>query len=191
MNRILPLALTALFAAPAFAEPVKYDLDPTHSAAAFSYSHLGFSTTRGIFGGVTGTIDFDAEAPENSAVEISFPIAGLATGDAGRDGHFLSGDFFDAAKSEVVTFKSTSIEVTGEDTGLITGDLSLNGVTKEIVIDAKLNFAGTHPMANTEWLGFDGTVTLIRSDFGLGMFAPAIADEVLVEVSIEAGKAAE
>lgn len=177
----------ALAASAALAEPVNYDFDTTHSQVVFDYSHLGFSTTTGMFSGITGKIAFDAEDPANSSVEASFPIASLMTGDAGRDKHFQSPDFFgsDAAAPEV-TFVSTSIEVTGDDSALITGDLTLNGVTKETVLDTKLNQQGDHPMANKPWIGFDATTTLLRSDFNLGMFAPAVGDEVEVRISVEA-----
>jgi polyisoprenoid-binding protein YceI len=72
---------------------------------------------------------------------------------------------------------------------LITGDLTLNGITKPVVLDAKLNQAGDHPMANKPWAGFDATTTLIRSDFEVGSFAPFVSDEVEVMISIEAMKA--
>ncbi|WP_411957881.1 YceI family protein [Paracoccus homiensis] len=177
----------ALAASAALAEPVTYDFDTSHSQIVFDYNHLGFSTTTGMFSGITGKIAFDAEDPANSSVEASFPIASLMTGDEGRDKHFLSADFFgsDAATPEV-TFVSTGIEVTGDNTALITGDLTLNGVTKETVLDTTLNQQGNHPMQNKPWMGFDATTTLLRSDFNLGMFAPAVGDEVEVKISVEA-----
>jgi polyisoprenoid-binding protein YceI len=101
----------------------------------------------------------------------------------------MSADFFAATEDEMVTFTSTSIELTGEDTALITGDLTLNGITKPIVLDAKLNQVGDHPMANKPWAGFDATTTLIRSEFEVGNFAPFVSDEVEVMISIEAMKA--
>ena len=101
----------------------------------------------------------------------------------------MSDDFFGATDEDLVTFTSTSIEITGDDTALITGDLTLNGVTKSVVLDAKLNQAGMHPMANQEWAGFDATTTLLRTDYGLGAFAPYVSDEVEVKISVEAMKA--
>ncbi len=91
----------------------------------------------------------------------------------------------------MITFTSTGIEVTGESTALITGDLTVNDVTKSVVLDAKLNQVGTHPVENREWAGFDATTTLTRSDFDLGAFAPFISDEVEVMISIEAMRAGE
>ena len=91
----------------------------------------------------------------------------------------------------MVTFKSTAIEVTGEKTAKITGDLTLNDVTKSVVLDAVLNQVGEHPMAKMPWAGFSATTTLLRSDYNLGKFAPFVSDEVQVQMSIEASKAAE
>lgn len=167
----------------------KYVLDASHSQIVFSYNHLGYSTTYGMFSGFDGEIQFDQEDPAASSVAVSFPVASMLTGWEARLGHFLSADFFDATEDELVTFVSTSIEVTGENTALITGDLTLNDVTKSVVLDAKLNQAGDHPMAGQPWAGFDATTTLVRSDFNLGQFAPFVSDEVPVMISVEAMKA--
>lgn len=167
----------------------KYMLDASHSQIVFSYNHLGFSTTFGMFSGFEGEIMFDQDDPSASSVSVSMPVMSMFTGWEQRDGHFMSGDFFGATEDDMITFTSTTIEVTGDDTAVITGDLSMNGMTKSVALDAKLNQVGTHPMANTEWAGFDATTTLLRSDFGLGAFAPAVSDEVEVTISIEAQKA--
>ncbi|MAC81233.1 MAG: hypothetical protein CML66_24605 [Rhodobacteraceae bacterium] len=173
----------------AFAAPEEYVLDSSHSQIVFSYNHLGFSTGYGMFSGFEGTIEFDAEDPASSTVSVSMPVESMITGWQPRFDHFMSDDFFGASDDDVVTFTSTSIEVTGDDTALITGDLTLNGVTKEVVLDTKLNQAGEHPMEGKRWLGFAATTTLVRSDYNLGMFAPYVSDEVQVEISIEAMKA--
>ncbi len=182
------IALAAVLASPAaLAEAVKYDLDPSHSQILFGYDHLGYSTTWGMFSGFEGTIEFDREAPENSSVEVSFPVRSMFTGWEARFNHFMANDFFGADEDELVTFTSTAIEVTGETTALITGDLTLNGVTQSVVLDAVLNATGTHPQAQKEWAGFDATTTLLRSDYNVGAFAPFVSDEVQVQISIEAG----
>lgn len=190
MIRLSPLALAALLAAsPALAAPESYVLDASHSQIVFSYNHLGFSTSYGMFSGFEGTISFDAEAPAASTVAVSFPVRSMLTGWQERFDHFMSKDFFDAGADEMVTFASTGIEVTGDTTAKITGDLTLNGVTKPVVLDARLNQKGDHPMMNKPWLGFDATATVLRSDFGLGMFAPFIGDDVQISISVEAMKA--
>jgi polyisoprenoid-binding protein YceI len=186
-SMILAAALT-LGASSAFAAD-KYELDASHSQIVFSYNHLGFSTTYGMFSGFEGEIMFDAENAAASSVNVAMPVKSMFTGWEKREGHFMSDDFFGAKDGDMVTFASTAIEVTGDDTAKITGDLSMNGVTKSVVLDAKLNKAGDHPRAGTPWAGFDATTQLLRSDFNLGMFAPFVSDEVSVQISIEAMKA--
>jgi polyisoprenoid-binding protein YceI len=194
MIRTLSMASAAALAAiavttPAQADPVAYTIDASHAQALFSYNHLGMSTTFGMFSGWEGEIMFDADSPENSSVTASIPTLSMFTGWEDRDGHFQSDDFLGTSEDDVVTFTSTSIEVTGDDTALITGDLTINDVTKSIVLDTTLNFAGTHPspMANgADAIGFTGTTTILRSDFEAGAFAPFVSDEVEVTISLEA-----
>ncbi len=187
-----PLAIAAamlMAASSAFAAPEKYTLEASHSQILFSYDHLGFSTTFGMFSGFEGEIMFDQEDPANSSVSVSMPARSMLTGWEARFNHFMADDFFAATEDELVTFTSTGIEVTGENTALITGDLTVNDVTKEVVLDAVMNKAGDNPMSGKAWAGFDATTTILRSDFNLGAFAPAVGDEVEVMISIEAGKA--
>ncbi|QUJ77390.1 YceI family protein [Sulfitobacter albidus] len=167
----------------------KYTLDSSHSQVVFSYNHLGFSTTYGMFSGFEGEIMFDAENPEASSVSVSMPTKSMFTGWEQREAHFMSDDFFGATDEDVITFTSTGIEVTGDNTAKITGDLTMNDVTKSVVLDATLNQAGDNPMAGKPWLGFDATTTLLRSDFNVGKFAPNVSDEVEVQISLEAGAA--
>ena len=181
------LLAAALVAAPfaAQAEPEAYTLDASHSQILFSYNHLGYSTTWGMFSGFEGDIQFDQEDPANSSVSVSFPVRSMFTGWEGRFEHFMSADFFGAEEDEMVTFTSTSIEVTGETTANIIGDLTLNGVTKPVTLAATLNQTGDHPMENKPWAGFDATTTLLRSDFEDGALEPFVSYEVEVQISIE------
>lgn len=181
-------ACLAALALPAQATD-RYELDPSHSQALFSYQHLGYSTTWGLFSGFEGEIAFDRDAPETSTVNVSIPVKKLFTGWEERDATFLSGDFFGADENDRVTFTSTAIEVTGETTGRITGDLTLNGITQSVVLETTLNRQGPHPVEGKDWLGFSAETVLKRSDFDMGAFTPFISDEVKVHISIEAGKA--
>jgi len=171
------------------AAPEAYVLDASHSQIVFSYNHLGYSTTYGMFSGFEGEIAFDQDDPAASSVTVSFPVMSMMTGWEKRFGHFMSGDFFGATEDEMVTFTSTGIEVTGDNTAMITGDLTLNDVTKPVVLEAKLNQASNHPMQEKPWAGFDATATILRSDFNVGNFAPFVSDEVEIMISIEAMKA--
>ncbi len=187
---LIAAALATAVATSAFAAPEKYNLDPGHSNVLFSFNHLGFANIYGMFSGFDGEIMFDQENPANSSVKVEFPIKTMLTGWEKRFAHFMSADFFDATDEEMVTFVSTSIEVTGDTTALITGDLTLNGVTKSVVLDAKLNsVVEEHPLNKKQWAGFDATTTLVRSDYNVGNFAPFVSDEIPVIISIEAGKA--
>ena len=183
---IASAAAAAALSSPAFASSEAYILDASHSQIVFSYDHLGYSTTYGMFSGFEGEIAFDKENPAASSVSVSFPVRTMLTGWEERFEHFMADDFFAATDDDMVTFVSTGIEVTGENTALITGDLTMNDMTKSVVLDATLNQMGDHPMANKPWAGFDATTTLLRSDFGVGAFAPFVSDEVEVLISIEA-----
>ncbi len=190
----LAAAATLALASPALAEPEAYTLDSSHSQVVFSYNHLGFSTTYGMFSGFEGEIMFDEESPENSSVTVSMPVTMMFTGWEQRDQHFMSEDFFNASAqaesgNDIVSFESTSIAVTGDNTADITGNLTMNGITNEVVLATTLNRADINPMAEKPWLGFDATTTLSREAFGVGAFAPAVSDEVEVIISLEAEKA--
>lgn len=185
-------AALSVAATMSFAEAEKYVLDASHSQVVFNYNHLGASTTYGMFSGFEGEIMFDQANPADSSVTVSMPVKSMFTGWEARDGHFMSGDFFGAEDGDLVTFASTSIEVTGEGTAKISGDLTMNDVTKSVVLDAKLNVVGSYPFGPNQgkaWAGFDATTTVVRSDFGLGAFAPAVSDEVQIAISVEALKA--
>lgn len=168
------------------AQAAEWKLDPTHSQIVFSYNHLGFSTTTGMFSGFNGDISFDPENPEASSVSVEIPTESLITGWPDRDAHFLSADFFDKDAAPLITFKSTAIEVTGEKTANITGDLTLNNVTKPVVLETTFNGSQEHPMEKKPWAGFDATAQVLRSDFDMGAFTPFISDEVAINISVEA-----
>lgn len=193
MKTTLIAAALATFATAALAAPETYVLDASHSQVVFSYSHLGFSTSYGMFSGFEGQIKFDAEDPAGSSVTVAMPVQSMLTGWEPRFEHFMSPDFFGADDGDMITFTSTGIEVTGEDTAVITGDLTLNGVTKVVVLEANLNGVTDSypvpPFQGRKAAGFNATTTILRSDFNLGMFVPYVSDEVSLRISIEAMKA--
>lgn len=166
-----------------------YGFDPDHSAITFEYNHMGFSTSPGLIRGVVGVITLDAENPDNSSVEASFPISQILTVAADLDKHMLGEDMFNSPDaSQMVMFKSTKVDVDDDkDEAKVTGDLTLNGVTKSVVLDVELEKAGIHPMTNKPTLGFEAETEILRSDFNLGLFAPAVSDKVKIELFIEAG----
>lgn len=165
-----------------------YAFDPAHSQIVFEYDHLGFSTSHGIVNGVTGTVMLDQANPANSSVQAQFPLSAMVTIAQQLDDHLLSADFFNAAGDTQVTFKSTSVEPDGDDEAKVTGDLTMNGITKPITLDVEVNKAGPHPMGGKPTVGFHIEGKLLRSDFNLGAMAPAIEDEIEFDIAVEASK---
>ncbi|WJS84436.1 YceI family protein [Paracoccus sp. TOH] len=183
-------AVAVLGAGAAMAAPVQYDFDPAHSQVVFDYDHMGFSTSTGIINGVTGKLMLDAENPANSSVEATIPLSGLRTPSPELDKHLFGADFFNTdAAGAVATFKSTKVELDGDKEAKVTGDLTLNGVTKPVVLDVDLNQVAAHPMVGKEAAGFDAEAEIKRTEFNLGKFAPAVEDEVEIKITVEAVKA--
>ena len=166
-----------------------YTFDPAHSQAMFSYDHMGFSTSRGFVNGIAGTITLDPADPSKSSVEASFPLSALRTVDAELDEHLMGPDFFNVTGDmPIVTFKSTSVVADGDDEARVTGDLTLNGITKPVVLEVEFDGAGLDPMTQAETVGFSAETQIRRSDFNLNAFVPAVSDEVEIEINVEAKK---
>lgn len=192
MNRFL--ATTAVLSGIAMAstssvrasDAATYAFDKSHTDIIVSWSHFGFSTSTGEFLDYDGTVVIDETNPENSSIDITLNIAGFDTDWEKREGHFSSADFFDTANHPIATFKSTAVELTGEKTATVTGDLTIKGVTKPVDLDVTLNAIGNSPVVEGLYVaGFDATATFLRSDFDLGLYAPAVSDEVTVTISTE------
>lgn len=181
----LGLALAA-FAATAAAAPVSYEIDAGHTDVIAQWNHLGFSNPTAHFGQVEGTIVYDADDVAASSVEVTLPLSGLNSHVARFDEHLRNADFFDAAQFPVATFRSTRVEAEGEQRLKVTGDLTIKGITRPVVLDVVLNKAGPHPRSNKPTIGFDATATVLRSEFGLGRGAPAVSDEVKIRITTEA-----
>ena len=188
MRAMNVLALAALLGASfaAQAAPVTYKLDPSHTMVLFSWNHFGYSNPTANLGIGEGTVVYDEAKPANSSVEVSLPLANLDTHVSALDEHLKKPDFFDAAKYPVVTFKSTRVEPLGGNKFKVTGDLTVHGVTKPVVLDATLNKAGMQPMLKVPAIGFDATATIKRSDFGMGAYVPNVSDEVQIRITTEA-----
>ena len=178
-------AAIALLSSPATAAPVAYELDPAHTNVVASWNHLGFSNPVAHFGDVEGTLVYDAEDVAASSVEVTIPVAGVDGHSDRFNTHLRSADLFDLAAFPDITFRSTQVESTGADTLRITGDLTIRGVTKPVVLDATLNGAGKHPMSGRPAIGFDATTTVKRSDFGLDYALPAVSEEIAIRITTE------
>lgn len=189
MRRIaLAALLSSALAAPALAAET-YVLDPSHARLSFTVGHLGFSDVLGMFDTIEGTLTLDEETPANSSVSITIDASSIDTGWDPRDQHIRTADFLDVENAPEITFQSTSVEVTGEDTATVTGDLTLLGNTQSITLDVTLNQLGDNPLSGTPTVGFDATTTIDRTAFGNETYAPAIAAELPVVASFEFTKA--
>lgn len=158
-----------------------YDVDPHHTQVVWSVDHLGISTLYGMFGEMTGALTLDPKAPQNAKLNITIPVSGLTVTSAAFAKHLSTPDFFDAAKYPTATFVSTGVKANGTK-ATITGDLTLHGVTKPVTIEASFQGAGPNPMSKVENIGFSGMATIKRSEFGLGMAAPMVSDEVKLKI---------
>lgn len=188
MFRKTLLALALGFAsASSFAASETYTIDTTHTQTIFSWNHFGYSNPTANFDKINGTITFDAADASKSSVDVTIAIDSINSHVAKFDEHLKSADFFDVAKFPTATFKSSKVEKgTAKDSYKVTGDLTIHGVTKSVTIDATLNGVGVHPMKKVPAIGFDGTVEIKRSDFGLGKYVPNVSDEVKIRITTEA-----
>jgi len=172
----------------AFAEVVKYQIEPNHSHVTWSASHFGFSNQTGKFSDLSGEINFDAKKPQNSSVDVVIKIASLTTGLTKFDGHLKSAELLDADKFATAKFVSKKINVTGKNKAKIEGELTLHGVTKPVVLDAKFNKADVSVVTQKETVGFAATATIKRSEFGINYAIPSVSDEVKIVIEVEANK---
>lgn len=189
-NRLF-LALTALAVAlvqTASAAVETYKIDPVHSSVGFSIRHF-VSKVPGTFTKFSGNITVDRDNLEKSSVEATVEVTSVNTANEKRDAHLQSPDFFDTAKFATATFKSKAWKKTGEDTFDVSGDLTLHGVTKEVVLKTKLLGFG-EGMKGAKLSGWEITAVINKADFGVSgpaMLGKALGNEVTLNIGIEAG----
>jgi polyisoprenoid-binding protein YceI len=189
-TRIIVLA-AALAASPALAAET-YEFDKSHTTVAFQVRHI-FTMLGGKFQDFSGTIRIDRAKPEASSVEFTIKADSIFTNDAKRDAHLKSPDFFDAPTHPTITFRSTSMKPNGKDSWLVTGDLTMRGMTKPVTLPVTFLGEGKDPWGN-EKVGFETSTTLNRKDYGinwnkaLDQGGVLVGDEVKVQVSVEANK---
>jgi polyisoprenoid-binding protein YceI len=163
-----------------------WNIDPAHSGAEFKVKHMMISNVKGKFSGLSGVLKLDETNYTRSTVEASIPVSTVNTGDEKRDGHLVSADFFDAEKFPAMTFKSTRIESVGGGDYEVTGDLTIHGVTKPVVLKLEdVSEPSKDPWGNHR-IGLSGTTRINRKDFDLGWNAALETGGVLVgeEVTI-------
>ncbi len=186
-NLLAAAAMSLVLAAgAALAAPLTYKIDANHTDVVASWSHFGFSNPIAHFGQADGFITYDPANVAASKVEVTLPLSGLNSHVPDFDAHLRSDDFFDAAKFPNVTFKSTSVKAAGKGKLKVTGDLTIKGITKSVVLDVTINKIGEQPMAKRAAAGFNASTTIKRSDFGVGKYAPNVSDEVKLTITTEA-----
>jgi len=162
-----------------------YVLDPAHGKITWSVDHLGFSTYVGQFTNVAANLDLNVRNPAASKLDASVKMDSVGTFHQGLDRHLRTSDFFDTAKYPTATFRATGIRMIDADSANITGNLTLRGVTKPIVIEADFNQAGVNPVDKMYSVGFDGRAKIKRSDFGINYGLPVLGDEVILHFEAE------
>ncbi|MEU3830274.1 polyisoprenoid-binding protein [Streptomyces sp. SID486] len=161
-----------------------YTIDPAHSTIGFVARHAMVTNVKGGFHDFTGTLHLDGADPTRSTATLDIQMASIDTGNADRDGHLKSADFFKIDEFPAMTFRSTKAESLGGDDYRITGDLSLLGVTKPISIDLEFNGSATDPFGNAR-VGFEGKAEILRSEWGLTWNAALETGGVLISDKIK------
>jgi len=192
----LPLAAQSMqkpgSANPALVTAGTWKVDAGHTQAVWTVDHMGFTPYSGIFGDISGTVTLDPANLAAATVDVTIPVAKVTTPSAGLTAHLLKAapaggkpDFFGAAPADA-RFVSTKVTKTGDTTARIDGNLTLNGVTKPVAIDATFYGAGKTPpmMGGKDGLGFTGKAVIKRSEFGVGYGIPIVGDEVKLDIAL-------
>jgi polyisoprenoid-binding protein YceI len=193
MRFAVPFALVLLSAMAATADPDprlapsgSYAMETRHSQVLFAIPHLGITNYHGRFDRLSGSLKFDATAPEKSTVTATIDMTSIDTPSHELMGELMGAGVFNTAQFPAATFKSTAIAVTGPNTGTITGDLTLHGVTKAVTLNATFGGTTTDPFSGADDIGFHATATVNRKDFGISgmVWDRIVGDEV--QITIEA-----
>ncbi len=185
-------ALLAVPSTEAVAEAQTYQFDKGHTQIRISWNHVGLSEQSALFREYSGNVTFDQQDVTNSSVNVTIDPASVDTGVPDFDDHLKSSDFFHVEEHPEVTFETTEVVQTGPNSGRMTGDLTIKGITKPVTLDITLNYAGEHPLGafidkykGRQAAGFKATGRVLRSEFDLGRNAPLVSDWVDIEINTE------
>lgn len=185
------MAGAAALASCLLAQPTKWHIDPLHSEAHFSVRHMMISTVRGQFGGVRGNVILDRSNPSADTVSATIDCSTINTGEPKRDSDLKGEEFFDVKKYPTMKFQSKKVEVAGEGKLKITGDLTINAITRQVVMDADGPTQEIKDTNNRIKVGVQATTKVSRKEFGI-LYNPimetggvAVSDEVQIELDIE------
>lgn len=168
----------------ATAQAADYVVDDAHTSIGFRIKHLGYSWLSGRFDKFDGTFSFDEKSPADASVKFAITTASINSNHSARDTHLRSGDFLDAAKFQQATFESTSVKVTGDNTAVINGKLTLRGVTNDVAIDMEYVGGGKDPWGGVRQ-GFTGTTTLALADYGITFNLGPASTHVELTLNVE------
>lgn len=186
-KKVLALLAAAAFITPFSAQAADtYTLDPAHTTVIWEANHFGFSNPHGLLPMVEGTVTLDEAAPANSMVDVTINTGLISTGNPKFDDHLKTKDFFNVGEYGKATFKSTKVEVTGEKTAKVTGNLTLLGKEQPVTLDVVFNKKGEHPFTKKPTVGFSATGVVKRTLFGMNFGAPNVSDDVKITIEAEA-----
>lgn len=198
MRRLLVSAIiVAVLGLPLLSHGAIWDIDPAHTSAQFAVRHLMVSTVRGEFSKVSGTVNLDEQDPTKSSLEATIDTASINTRVEKRDQHLKSPDFLDVAKYPTIAFKSKKIEKVSDTNFKVTGDLTLHGVTKEVVLEVEGSTKASKDPSGNLRIGGVATTKINRQDFGvqwnkaLETGGVVVGDEVTITIDVELTKKAE
>ncbi len=196
MNRTVRLLAVCAALAPAASLGATYDIDPAHSHASFTVKHLVISNVRGEFGKTTGKVNLDEQDPTRSSIEATIDATTIDTRVPDRDAHLRSPDFFDVAKYPTITFRSTKVEPAGQGHYRVTGNLTIKGTTKPVVLDVEGPTPAIKGMKGETRRAAEATTRVNRKEFGLNWnkmieAGPVVGDDVKIELSVEMVKASQ
>ncbi|GBR46786.1 YceI family protein [Neokomagataea thailandica] len=160
-----------------------YAVEPGHTQVGFSVLHFGFTRYQGTFSGVSGTLDLNDKTPSASALSVTIPVASVQTTSAKLTDELKSPQWFDATQYANATFVSKQVRRVGHNDAVVTGDLTLHGVTKPETLKVHFVGAGVNPLDKKYTVGFEVTGTIKRSDFGVKMYVPYVSDEVQLHIA--------
>jgi|SRR5579862_49246 len=186
MSRIVLSVIVALgMATTAMAQAGTWQIDPRHSSAQFSVRHLGVSTVRGAFTKVSGSANYNAADPSKGSLDATIEAASVDTRVEMRDNDLRSPNFLDVQKFPTITFHSKQIKAAGSGKLLITGDLTIHGVTKEVVLDVDGPTAAIKDPWGNQRIGASATTKITRQDFGVNGLPAVVGDEITITIDAE------
>jgi polyisoprenoid-binding protein YceI len=184
------LVVPILFVISAAAQTETWQIDPNHSAAHFAVRHFGISTVRGAFQKMSGTVQYDPANVAKSAVDVTIEAGSVDTRVEARDKDLRSPNFFDVEKFPRITFKSKRVEEAGKGKLKVIGDLTIHGVTKEVVLDVDGPNGPMKDPRGNQHMGINATTQINRKDFGVNGGGAGVGDDVQITLDVEMVKRA-